>query len=84
MAKSKGITIDDWLSELEKITAGPKAEGMTMYEIADAIGCSKDTVRAMLRRMRKADLVTVGRATRERIDGLWQAVPVYQLKGSGK
>jgi len=78
------ITHDEWLAELERCGAFSGDEGATVTEIAASTGRSDKWVRNRLRTGLADGSVAMGRAPRERLDGLTARVPVYRLVSKGK
>lgn len=85
MAKNE-ITFDMWMDELAK--QGPlnstNATGQTTVELAEELGCSRDTVIKHLKTARVAGRLVIGKSTRVRIDGQTQQVPVYKFLAKSK
>jgi len=78
-----GVTIEEWLAEMERLgLSGTDADGITIAEIAEASGISRETLRVRMRAAIEAGLAEyAGKRTMASIDGRPTAVPVYRLMG---
>lgn len=74
------ITVDEWRSALEAAMHRAGDDGLTMNEIADALGCSPASARDKLAALHRAGRLISGKRPQMSIDGVTRSVPVYRLK----
>ena len=76
------ITMSEWLQAMESALASRPTgdDGMTLRELAGALGVAQGTMDKRLRNLHEAGLLTCGHAMRVARDGRRARVPVYRLK----
>lgn len=79
MVRPDVITID-LLDLLREMQLSGQDEGLTVYEIADALKMSTTWVRQCLRRLHHEGKLDIGFRMGSRIDGKTYRSPVYRLK----
>lgn len=80
---STTITVDEWLAEMERLTAAKRSDdGLTAEELAEAAGCTVKKMRERLRKVAAAGRLVVGTKLITRIDGRPNPVPAYRLRPS--
>ena len=83
MSESLGVTYDEILAEIDRLTAA-SPEGFTILEMMDATGHCDNWCRDKIRRLINAGRVRYnGKAKREAIDGKPCLVPVYIYVSGG-
>ena len=80
---AKPIAQDLWRTEIERIMQGAGDEGLTLREIAAAIGRSTRATRERLQALGSAGRIAAGRRRVVGLDGVTRPVPVYRIV-SGK
>ena len=74
------LSIEQWMQELESAMRPAKGNGLSVQEIADAMGHGSAWVCKRLARLQKDGRLTVSQDYREAIDGRMRPIPVYRLK----
>ncbi len=79
------ITTEEWLATLDVAEASAGADGMTMQEVAEAIGRCSDTARKMVSRaIKEGRWEHSGWRRITRINGVPFQVPVYRAVRKGR
>lgn len=74
------ITREEWLAELERVMKSPEdGDGMTVLELAEAMGWSEKRTREALHKLNRAKRIAVNRGTRYALDGRRASVPLYRI-----
>lgn len=75
----KEITTEDWLAELAKLgVMGPQGDGLTMLEICERLGISRDKARKLLTASAAKGQLAVTRKRMLALDGVFRLVPAYK------
>lgn len=65
-----GVSVEDYEGSLESLARLLRRKAMTAQEIADAVGCTRVTAYARLRRLRKSGIeVEIERVDRDGVTG---------------
>ncbi len=72
-----GLSEAEWLKELERLAAGPSADGLTVPELSERLGKQERDVRALLKRALAEGRLKRGWRRSEALDGRMYQAPVY-------
>jgi hypothetical protein len=77
---SADITREEWLAELELVSARKSDAGLTAEQLQDLWDCCPNTARRRLRLLGRQGRLVVGRTYRRDLTGRVLPVPVYRIK----
>jgi len=77
---AKPSTFSDLIEALREHAKPKDAEGLTVREISERLGCSRNLVQERILSLIERGQVTVGRRIQKRIDGMTCHVPVYMFR----
>ena len=78
------ISCEEWLAELERLSARPNSKGHTASELAEAMGVHIKEMRGRLAKLKAVGRLRIEFGKRESLDGRQSTVPLYSVVKAGK
>ena len=78
----RAITTEEWIAELEKLSARSGDQGMSIEELSRATRLGRDAMRDHMKRLMGMGRLRSGRRPSMSIDGRPCWTPVYWVEGS--